>query len=233
MNNKFLKTLENSFIIYLKTGARSNEKLKVLHSFISQAIQVKLGPEYRACSLGIGNGKEKKVQGRYMDKTIDITIEKKGKAIAGIAVKFVMSNYSQNSNNYFENMLGETANIRASNIPYFQIFAIPQTLPYFSKDKKIMKWENISQHNLDKYIKLSNDNIDLYYHTPNKTLITIFEISPFEISKMTDEEQFVDYFINNNFTFTYSNTPMKFGQAIVYNNFEVFIDKVYHTIKSL
>lgn len=35
---------------------------------------------------------------------VDITINYKGKAIAGYAVKFAMRNYSQNSNNYFENM---------------------------------------------------------------------------------------------------------------------------------
>ena len=42
--------------------------------------------------------------GRYYPKNVDITINYKGKAIAGYAVKFAMRNYSQNSNNYFENM---------------------------------------------------------------------------------------------------------------------------------
>lgn len=65
------------------------------------------------------NGKEMKLDGRYIDKVVDITILKNSKPIAGIGVKFVMQNYSQNSNNYFENMLGETANIRCANIPYF------------------------------------------------------------------------------------------------------------------
>ena len=62
--------------------------------------------------------------GRYINKNVDIVIYKRT-VIAGIGVKFVMQNYSQNSNNYFENMLGETANIRSKNIPYFQIFVIP------------------------------------------------------------------------------------------------------------
>jgi hypothetical protein len=58
-----------------------------------------------------------------------------------------MQNYSQNSNNYFENMLGETANIRSSNIPYFQIFIIPDEIPYYKKEKgkilRLMMYINI------------------------------------------------------------------------------------------
>lgn len=37
--------------------------------------------------------------------------------VAVINVKMVMSNYSQNKNNYFESMLGETANLRSAGGP--------------------------------------------------------------------------------------------------------------------
>ena len=124
-NDMFLRVLGNSFRTYLATGSRSNEKLKILHGAISTDLQNRIGYEYTINSLGFRDGHEKSAPGRYMDKMVDITISKSGKVIAGIAVKFVMSNYSQNSNNYFENMLGETANLRSNNIPYFQIFIIP------------------------------------------------------------------------------------------------------------
>jgi len=233
MNNEFLQKLKQSFITYLNTDPRSNEKLKILHGFVSQQLRTKLGSKYEVYSLGIGTGKEKSIMGRYMDKNVDITIEKEGKPIAGISVKFVMSNYSQNSNNYFENMLGETANIRTNNIPYFQIFAIPKTIPYFNKEKVITKWENISEHNLDKYIRLSKDNIDLYFHTPNKTLISIIELSPFDTSKIKNASDFYNYFNLGNFNVSFSNTHFNFGNGIVYNDFLLFIDKVYHTIMSI
>ena len=86
-----------------------------------------------------------------------------------------MQNYSQNSNNYFENMLGETANIRAAKCPYFQIFIILDKLPYYKKDttKSIQKWETFTEHNASKYVTLSKDNIDVFFHTPNKTLIYV------------------------------------------------------------
>lgn len=69
---------------------------------------------------------------------------KNRKVAAGIGVKFVMQNYFQNSNNYFENILGETAHIRSKRIPYFQIFIIPDILPHLMirvilKDGKVLR----------------------------------------------------------------------------------------------
>lgn len=131
MNNNCLLThVLSSFKIYLKTSARSNQKLKILHGCIAEDIAQRLGKKYEVKSLGYQEGKEAKIQGRYIDKNVDIAIVHQQKPIAGIGVKFVMGNYTQNSNNYFENMLGETANIRCNGIAYFQIFIIPEHLPY-------------------------------------------------------------------------------------------------------
>ena len=108
---------------------------------------------YYIQSQGWGDDKEGDIQGRYVDKKVDITVcsADTQTPLAGIAVKFVMQNYSQNSNNYFENMLGETANIRANNCPYFQIFIILDRLPYYKKDtKRITKWETFTEHNAAK-----------------------------------------------------------------------------------
>ena len=41
-NSQFLAILKESFITYLKTGARSNKKLEVLHGAISQDLQTRL-----------------------------------------------------------------------------------------------------------------------------------------------------------------------------------------------
>ena len=92
-NQKFLTVVRDSFKKFLETGSRSNEKLKILHGAIANDLLQRLG-------------NEETIDGRYLDKKVDITILKDGNPIAGIGVKFVMQNYSQNSNNYFENMLG-------------------------------------------------------------------------------------------------------------------------------
>lgn len=233
MNAEFINILKQSFKTYLTTGARSNEKLKILHPFIANKILDKLGQDYYANSLGLSGiySQESSIKGRYLDKKVDITIHKENQDIAGLAIKFVMSNYSQNSNNYFENMLGETANIRTANIPYFQIFCIFDKLPYYDNSGNITKWETISKHNLDKYINLSYDNIDMYLHAPNKTLLFLVHLDLDIPENIRTKKQFADYLLNNDFSLSAANIEYNFGKAVILNDFEQFVEKVYHIIE--
>lgn len=231
---QFLNVLKESFLIYLKTSARSNEKLKILHGAISADFQVRLGAEYNIRSLGYANGKESNIQGRYINKTVDITILRENKPLAGIAVKFVMSNYSQNSNNYFESMLGETANIRTGGFPYFQIFVIPSMLPYYNKDNEISKWEYITSHNLEKYLTLSQDNFEVFLHSPNKTLVYIVDIKgkkPYDTLRTRDE--YKRYFLENDFVVSLAPVDYQFGAAVICNDYATFAEKVTFAIKSI
>ncbi len=233
-NKEFLDILKKSFYKYLTTSPRSNKKLEILHGAIAKDLANRLGDEYTVHSLGYMKGKEKLMSGRYMNKKVDIAVEKDGKVLAGIALKFIMSNYSQNSNNYFENMLGETANIRTNGGLYFEIVIIPMQVPYFEKEGKIKKYENITRHNIEKYIKLSQDNVDIFLHTPNKTLIYLVDFSKLELKEINSKESYKNYYITNkDFKVKESTDDYIFGSAIVYNNYEKFIDKVYHSIKSL
>lgn len=232
-NSEFLQIIKESFLTCLNTIPRSNEKLKILHSAISVDVKTRLNDnKYALKSLGYGTGQEQKVKGRYVDKAVDITILENGTSIAGIAVKFVMSNYSQNSNNYFENMLGETANIRCARIPYYQVFIIPDKVPYYDKANYIKHWEKISEHNLSKYINLSHDNIDMFLHTPNKTFIGIIHLSC-DSDNIRTKQDYSNYYLNNDFEVTYSTNDINFGNSIIYNNYELFAEKVTNGIKSL
>ena len=231
-NAEFLKVISNSFCRFLQKGtSRSTDKLKPLHGAIARDLHKKLGDGYEIISQGYGMDKEAQIQGRYIEKWVDITVTKKKKAVAGLAVKFVMQNYSQNSNNYFENMLGETANIRANKCPYFQIFIILDRLPYYKKDinRTIQKWEIFTEHNAEKYVVLSKDNVDVFYHTPNKTLIYVVHI-PDNINLRTQGE-YMDYYRELDFSVSVSKDKFdSMESAVVLNDYETFIDKVYHTI---
>ena len=234
MNNaEFLEKVKEAFYKYLETGSRSNEKLKILHGAIAYDLQEKLGESYEIHSLGFKDDKEIKMTGRYMNKKVDIAINKNGETKAAIALKYIMRNYSQNSNNYFENMLGETANIRSAGKPYFQIVIIPSTIPYFENTGKIRKTEKITYHNLTKYINLSNDNIDVYMHTPNKTLIYLVDIP--EIPKnITDFNEYIKYYQKQKIvTLGEDEKTYKFGDNVVYNNYETFIQKIVYSILSI
>jgi len=235
-NHQFLQIVKASFAKFLKTHSRSNKKLIVLHGAIANDVKNKLGKEYEIESLGVGKSKEGKLSGRYMEKTVDILISKNKNDIAGIGIKFVMNNYSQNSNNYFENMLGETANIRTNNKEYFQILILPDEMPYYNKKGKITKWEKITIHNIDKYIALSKDNIEKYLHTPIKTLLFIIKFPKCDHDVITTKAEYKKYYLNQA-----CDAPIKisagiagsFGSAMVLNNYEMFIEKIVHYIKSI
>lgn len=235
MNNiQFLSILKKSFIVYLQTGARSNKKLQVLHGAISKDLQERLSGCYKVYSLGFNSGKEKKINGRYVDKIVDITVAENEKPIAGIAVKYVMSNYKQNSNNYFENMLGETANIRSAKIPYFQIFIISDSIPYFRKGGEISKPEKINEHDLKKYMVLSKDDIGDFLHAPVKTLVFIVHMQTNgKKIEFTNKKEYEEFYCNNNFEVEASELKFDFGSNVIYNDYEKFIDKVVHAIKSI
>ena len=230
-NEEFLSLIGDSFKKYLYTGSRSNEKLKILHGGIAKDLQNRLGNDYQICSLGIGNGKEVKLNGRYTEKVVDVTIKKAGKSVAGIGVKFIMQNYSQNSNNYFENMLGETANIHCANIPYFQIFIIPDTLPYFEDGGTIKKWEKFSHHNSEKYMVLSKDDFESLRHTPVKTLLFVVHLPEIEV-EINKKVDYLNYYRKmDTICISKSNNDYgKFSNALIYNDYEEFAKKVVYYI---
>ncbi len=232
-NEEFLKKVKESFYKYLATGSRSNEKLKILHGAISEDILSRIGNKYKVHSLGIGDNREVSMLGRYMEKKVDIAIERNNKVIAALALKFIMSNYSQNSNNYFENMLGETANIRSAGNPYFQIIILPSKVPYFRRDGTISGIEIITAHNLSKYVKLSTDDIQDYMHTPNKTLFYLIDMPeiPSSINNRIELGNF--YASNSDFSVRESMEPYGFGGTIIYNDYNKFIDEVCHHIQSI
>lgn len=235
-NNQFLQTVKQSFLKFLKTHSRSNKKLIVLHSAIAKDIKDKLGDKYKIKSLGVGDGKEGKLNGRYMEKTVDILISKDGNDLAGIGVKFVMNNYSQNSNNYFENMLGETANIRTNNKDYFQILILPDEMPYYNNKGVITKWEKLAIHNIDKYIALSKDNTSNFFHTPVKTLLFIMKFPNCDHATITTKTKYKKYYLNqipDSPIQTSTNINSVFGNTIILNDYEVFIEKITYYIKSI
>lgn len=233
-NQQFLQTISESFNKFLKTHSRSNEKLKILHGNIARDLKIKLGNDYGIKSYGVEKGKEGKIIGRYLEKTVDILISKNKKDIAGIGIKFVMNNYSQNSNNYFENMLGETANIRSNKKRYFQILILPEKMPYYKNNGEIAKWEKITEHNIEKYIMMSNDNIETYLHTPIKTLLFIVKL-PECTKNVNTRNKYKRFYLNlSNIKLETSNSISgNFGDAVVFNNYNVFIDKIIHYLKSI
>lgn len=234
-NEDFLDVIRESFKTYLTVGtSRSTAKLKPLHGRIAQDLQDLFGKNYSVQAQGYGNDKEGDINGRYLSKKVDITIKKEDKVVAGYAVKFVMRNYSQNSVNYFENMLGETANIRTNGIPYFQIFIIFDKVPYYEDGGKFKKWDIINAHNLDKYLALSKDDPTKFYHTPDKTLIMIIKLKDDPSKTFINSKDYSNYYrsiINKKDLLTYSRVSTDpFDNGVILNDYENFIKRTYHIV---
>ncbi len=233
-NTQFLNCIAKSFQKFLETHSRSNEKLKILHGQIAQDLSLALGKSYEIKSLGYKEGKEDKISGRYLDKAVDITILKDNMIIAGIGVKFVMQNYAQNSVNYFENMLGETANIRSNDIPYFQIFIIPDKLPYYKRGGEFDHWEFFSSHNVRKYLILSKDNVERFVHTPIKTLLFVVQLPQIK-KEIKNKDEYKNHYLGlKKMKIQLSkNDYGEFQKSVIFNDYEKYIDKIVHYIKSI
>src|ERR1700740_1576092 len=88
---RILKCLERSFLKYLEKGAkgvRGTGKLKILHPHIAEDLRNVLGDKYQVYSLDEKHGKEKTIQGHYMEKRVDIAIMKGEIPVAGVGIKF-------------------------------------------------------------------------------------------------------------------------------------------------
>lgn len=145
-----------------------------------------------------------------------------------------MQNYSQNSVNYFENMLGETANIRSNGFPYFQILIIPDKLPYYEDGGKFKNWEVFSPHNVKKYVVLSKDNIENFLHSPTKTLLFVVNL-PEPTQPVQDKNEYISYYKNlSKLTITTTKTNYGiFDNAVIFNDYENYIQKVVYYIRSI
>ena len=190
----FIKAINASFSAYNKKGgARSNKKLIPIHKFLSETILRKLKNKYSIKSLGIGDGKEATIDGKYYPKDLDVAIFKNNKIVATVSFKFVTSNYQQNANNYFENLMGETANIRRQNIGFAHFLVLRGHTPYYSKNKgnlrgKEKKIEIISEKHLQKYIKLFND-MD-FPHKPDLIGVCLLDFNKNKKAKLVNLDDF-------------------------------------------
>lgn len=234
-NQEFCEVITRSFKTFLKTSSRSNEKLKILHRAIAKDLLNRLCVEnknYEIYALGLEGvyGREASLNGRYMDKKIDIAIKLGDEFVAGIGVKFIMQNYAQNANNYFENMLGETSNIRSAGFLYFQIFIIPEHLPYYDKEGGFDHWEQFSDVHLKKYCALAKDNVHKFYHTPDKTLLVTLQMPPIA-APLSRRQYGVAY--ENCDTLMVGEQCSGFDDpytSVIFNDYETFIRKVTHSI---
>lgn len=152
--NELEKHIQKSIKEYFIYGGKSNKKLFCIHNFFKSKIQLGLNNLFECHSLP---DKEINVQGRYYKKKVDICIKNKDLVKGVVSVKFIMSNYCQNSNNYFENLIGEMTNLRFLNIKLWFILITFDNIPYYNNKNELKKYQKMTDY--DRYKKLMDNNI--------------------------------------------------------------------------
>ena len=183
---RFLAAMQQSYGMVLRYGVRSNEKTKVLHGWVQDELRRELGEGYEFTGQTPASASEAKVAGMYYDKDVDVLVARDGQELAVISIKFVISNYWQNSVNYFEQQLGETANLRRKNIVYGNLFCVTNPIPYKNRSGEITRRERLREHDIQRYARLRADHEHL--HAPQELAIGIVELDTEQdaISALTD-----------------------------------------------
>ncbi len=105
-------------------------------------------------------------------------------------------------------------------------------MPYYDNKGNIKKWETFTEHNAKKYFQLSLDNSNFYFHTPNKTLIYIVKLPTINKQQVKTKLDYFSYYKNlQNFDLLTNEFPIKnYEKNIIVNDFELFIQKVIHSV---
>ncbi len=172
---KLIQAVKDSFKKYKEYGARSTQKLVPIHTFMADVLKEIWGVKYQIHYMGKGS-KEATIDGKYYPKDIDIAVMQGEKPVFCLGIKFITSNYKQNANNYFENMMGETANIQANQIPYAHIIIMRYQTPYYRKNDAVnpSKIEVINKKDISKYLELVYDVPQA--HRPNELCVFLVNI---------------------------------------------------------
>lgn len=214
------EVISKSFENYKIYGPRSTKKLEPIHDFFSKQLRRIWGYDYLVYSM---DNKEYKVQGKYYPKDVDIAVysRSKGRIVFCLGIKFITSNYKQNANNYFENMMGETANIQANDIPYSHVILFRRETPYYvrSNNSEPSKIETISERDLLKYSKLILDKPQA--HRPRMLGLFLMEID--ESTNRVSPTHLENYFSSSFCSMFDSNLSMeRYFEEL--NSFKLLID---------
>ncbi len=174
LESRFVTAMDLSYGKVLDYGPRSNEKTKVLHGWVQDELRRELGDAYAYTGQTPARSGEATVRGSYYDKKVDVLVSRNGQELGVVSVKFVISNYWQNSVNYFEQQIGETANLRRGNIVYGNLFCVTNPIPYKKRNGEISRLERLREHDVQRYVKLRADYE--HAHAPDEMAIGIVDI---------------------------------------------------------
>lgn len=145
-------------------ATRSSALLLPMHSKIADQVET-----FGFITKSLRN-KEYTYEGPYGTKKLDIAIFDKDKLIGAIMFKGIRSEYNKNSNNYFENMRGESQLLLDGNIPVYQIILIPTKIKHKLSSGQII-FEKPTEQSITNYT-----NYIVSKYKPDKLKLGIYYI---------------------------------------------------------
>lgn len=169
-----LEALQKSYSITKELGSRSPKRLLPLHGWLKFELERLLtDSRWEITAKTSKNRSELKVGGRYYGKNVDVGIRFGEEIIGVVSMKYIISSYGKNAINYFEQQLGETANLRKQNIVYGNVFIVTNPIPVLESGGVLKKWENLREQDLRRYVHLRSDSEP---HAPNELAVIVTEI---------------------------------------------------------
>ncbi len=173
--DRLLSAVQEAYRRYVDSGPRSTSKIKALHGWVIDELESTLGDDYQIQGLSDSGGREAKVQGRYYPKNVDVSISRSGITLGVVSIKFVMTNYNQNKMNYFEQQLGETANLRSNDIVFGHIMLRTHPTPYLKLSRVVQRNEKVNDGTIELYARLAQDHGK--HHVPDIQCMAVFLLS--------------------------------------------------------
>jgi hypothetical protein len=156
--NEFINLISETNEIYMNSGAnsRSSKKVDKLHNYFKNELESILeNPDY-----SVRLEQQIKYHNDSGQKKCDIVLYYKNIPIVIFPLKYIMTGYNKNKNNYWENMVGETTLLKYSNpnINIIPINIILNKIPDRDGTGTIKKFEEITY---DKSYKKYESLIDM------------------------------------------------------------------------
>ena len=174
LEDRFLAAMREAHRMVQEHGPRSPEKTKVLHGWVQEELRRELGDAYALTGQSPVSASEASVEGMYYGKNVDVLVSRDGQELGVVSVKFVITNYWQNSINYFEQQVGETANLRRRNIVYGNLFCMTNPIPYLKRSGEVARLERLRDHDVQRYAKLRADHEHI--HAPQEIAIGLVDL---------------------------------------------------------
>jgi hypothetical protein len=149
----FIDKMKEVYHLYTEYGPRSNKNVNLFHEYIKSELEKIFTDVKLECKVTSINASGK--------KACDIVVMKDGVPYIIFPVKIIKTNYKQNKNNAWENLVGELIQLKWANpdINIVPINIFMGTTPYLLADKTIVKFETITQDDIAIYSELTKRGV--------------------------------------------------------------------------